>query len=35
MRRTFIPHLKPIANTSKLKTEMQIEIKRYIIPFVQ
>ena len=27
MRRTVIPHLKPIANTSKLKTEMQIEME--------
>ena len=29
-RRTVIPHLKPILNTSKLKIEMQIEMKWYI-----
>ena len=29
MRRTVIPHLKPILNTSKLKIEMQIEMKWY------
>ena len=30
MRRTVIPHLKPILNISKLKIEMQIEMKQYI-----
>ena len=29
MRRTVIPHLKPILNTSKLKFEMQIKMKWY------
>ena len=30
MRRTVIPHLKTILNTSKLKIEIQIEMKWYI-----
>ena len=30
MRRTVIPHLKPVLNTSKLKIKMQIEMQRYI-----
>ena len=29
IRRTVIPHLKPILNTSKLKFEMQIKMKWY------
>ena len=29
-RRTVIPHLKPILNTSKLKIEIQIEMRWYI-----
>ena len=31
MRRTVIPHLKPILNTLKLKMETQIEMKYYIV----
>ena len=31
MRKTDIPHLKPILNTSKLKIEIQIEMKHYIL----
>ena len=34
MRRTVIPHLKPILNTSKLKIELQIEMKWYTFPSV-
>ena len=34
-RRTVIPHLKPILNTSILKIEMQIEMKLYIFLSVQ
>ena len=30
MRRTVVPHLKPILNASKLKIEIQIEMKWYI-----
>ena len=35
MRRTVLPHLKPILNTSKLKIEMRIEMKWYIFLSVQ
>ena len=35
MRRTVIPHLKPILNTSELKVEMQFEMKWYIFLSVQ
>ena len=35
MRRPVTSHLKPIVNTSKLKIEMQIEIKWYIFLSVQ
>ena len=35
MRRTAIPYLKPILNTSKLKIEMQTEMKWYILWCVQ
>ena len=35
MRRTVIPHLKPILNTLKLNIEMQIEMKMYILFSVQ
>ena len=35
MRKTVIPHLKPIFNTLKLNIEMQIEIKLNIFLSVQ
>ena len=35
MRRTVVPHLKPILNASKLKIEMQIEMKWYIFVSAQ
>ena len=35
MRRTAIPHLKPILNTSKLKIEIQFEMKWYSFLSVQ
>ena len=35
MRRTVIPHFKPIWNTSKMKIEMQIEMNLYIFLSVQ
>ena len=35
IRRTVIPRLKPIMNTTKLKIEMQIEMKWYIYLIVQ
>ena len=35
IRRNVIPYLKPILNTSKLKIEMQIEMKWYIFLSLQ
>ena len=35
MGRTVIPHLKHMLNNSKLKIEMQIEMKRYSFLSVQ
>ena len=35
MKRIVIPHLKPILNVSKLKIEMEIEMKWYIFLSVQ